>query len=162
MLLVLPENMGLVIRSLCPYLPGVFPCPLPSTQSSSCVLRDICVASAWLSRFPYCLGLGLREEVPCPCHVSLGLVARAGFVVKQLENACGARLEVTKRWPLGWARTGQRASCHHLTFRQRRKVSQMSSRGQFKHLILCRLTFLLMDVNCAVPRPSLVFLECSR
>lgn len=128
------------ILILCPKGPQAPGCPISPT--------------AWV------WGYGKRCRVHC--HVSLGLVARAGFVVKQLENACGAPLEVTKRWPLGCARTGQRASCHHLTFLQRRKVSQMSSRGQFKHLILCRLTFLLMDVNCAVHQPSLVFLECSR
>lgn len=88
MLLVLPENMGLVIRSLCPYLPGVFPCPLPSTQSSSCVLRDICVASAWLSRFPYCLGLGLREEVLCPLSRESGSRGQSWFC----GQATGERL----------------------------------------------------------------------
>ena len=37
----------------------------------------------------------------------------------------------------------------------------MSFSGQFKHLIVSLLTFLLMNVNCAVDKSSFVFLECS-
>lgn len=49
---------------------------------------------------------------------------------------------------------------NNLIFLQKQDNSQMSFRGQFQHLIVSLLTFLLMNVNRAVDK-SFVFLECS-
>ena len=50
---------------------------------------------------------------------------------------------------------------NNLIFLQKQESSQMSFRGQFQHLIVSLLTFLLMNVNRAVDKSSFVLLECS-
>lgn len=58
-----------------------------------------------------------------------------------------------------WER-GSLLLVNNLVFLQKQENSQMSFRGQFQHLIVSLLTFLLMNVNRAVDK-SFVFLECS-
>lgn len=85
-------------------------------------------------------------------YVCLGLGAKdCGVVTMEVEKG--------RFFHLLWEQ-GSLLLVNNLIFLQKQDNSQMSFRGQFQHLIVSLLTFLLMNVNRAVDK-SFVFLECS-
>lgn len=96
MLFALPENMDLIIMSLCPGLPGVFLSPPSSTKSLSCVLRGHVHLAVPFPLLPEAAGRGTPPMSRVP-----GSRGQACFVVKPSRKACGFCLKLTKPQPPG-------------------------------------------------------------
>lgn len=159
MLLVLLGSMGLVMRSLCPDLcpdklgqPNLSVATLPPVPDS-----HLAYEGNWLSSFsPAARRLGQLEAAS---HNDAGTISHVGVPGSWGQSLWASDCGGGKRG--GLTGPGQLATSNNLIFLQKRESSQMSFSGQFKHLIVSLLTFLLMNVNCAVDKSSFVLLECS-
>lgn len=135
--------------------------PLPSPPDP----RLVCSGATSCPHFPNGLGSGKHEGAPAREQASSHRWVHLGLRPKLVSwSSTGHSLRGTGHGRadeglVGYVGPGRLASCHHLVLLQKREISQSGFRGPLERFILSLLTFLLMDVHCAVGKSPFVF-EC--